>query len=136
MPLGTTTHNVNQILYFGTGVATPISEGTGFTMSITTDWAEDSSWGDDFKTYKPGMSDFTAEVTKHYDHNETSLRAAALAQTQGNFYWYPDRGVATDYVFFTGFVAFGPINSGGLNAIIGQTYQIRAGGAVQPTWRP
>lgn len=134
MPLSTTTHNVNQILYFGTGAATPISEGTGFTVNMPTDWAEDSSWGDSLKTYKPGMADFSAEVTKHYDHNETLLRNAALNHTIGNFYWYPDRTVTTDYVFWTGFVSFGQISATGLNTIIGQTYQIRA--ATQAAWRP
>lgn len=134
MPLPSTVHNVNQVLYFGTGAASPIAEGTGFTMNMPTDWAEDSAWGDSFKTYKPGMADFSAEVTKHYDHNETLLRNAALAHTVGNFYWYPDRTIGTDYLYWTGFVSFGALTSTGMNAIINQTYQIRA--ATQPTWKP
>lgn len=134
MPLASTVHNVRQVLYFGTGAATPVAEGTGFTVNMPTDWAEDSAWGDSFKTYKSGMSDFTAEVTKHYDHNETLLRQAALDHAIGNFYWYPDRAIATDYMFWTGYVSFGAITSTGLNSIISQTYQLRA--ATQPGWRP
>lgn len=134
MPLGTTTHNVNQILYFGTGVATPISEGKGFTMNMPVDFAEDSQWGDSFKTYLPGMSDFKGQLMKHYDHNESVLRAAALAHTVGKFYWYPDRNIATDYLYWTGYVAISGIDAGGLNTIISNSYDIVA--ATQPTWKP
>jgi hypothetical protein len=132
--LGTTTHTVNQILYWGTGVATPVAEGTGISMSLPTDFAEDASWGDSFKTKKPGLTDFTMTVTKWYDHNEVALREAALSRTVGNWYWYPDRSVTTDYLFGTGYMTLSSIDAGGLNAIISNQYTLVA--ATQPAWRP
>lgn len=127
-------HSVNQILYFGTGVATPVSEGKGFTVSAPTDFAEDSSWGDSFKTKIPGLSDFSGRLMKHYDHSETSLRTAALNRTVGNFYWYPDRNTPANYWFWTGYVALDSMGAGGLNEIIESTYSIVA--ATQPAVRP
>lgn len=134
MPLLSTTSTVNQRLLFGTAVATPVAESTGFSINMPTDWAEDSSSGDSLKTYKANMSDFQAEITKWYDHNETVLRNAALLRTVGKAYWYPDFSVITDYMFWTGQVSFGAITGSGLNAIIQQTYQLRA--TTQPDWRP
>jgi hypothetical protein len=132
--LGTTTHTVNQILYWGTGTASPIAEGTGVSMSLPTDFAEDSAWGDTFKTKKPGLTDFTLTLTKWYDHNEVALRQAALSRTVGKWYWYPDRNEATDYVFGTGYMTLSSISAGGLNAIIDNQYTLVA--ASQPEWRP
>ncbi|MBV6425163.1 MAG: hypothetical protein NAOJABEB_02977 [Steroidobacteraceae bacterium] len=134
MALGTTTHAVNQVLYFGTGTATPIAEGTGFQISMPTDFAEDSSWGDTFKTKKPGLTDFDGTISKWYDHNETSLRTAAQNRAEGKWYWYPDRSVTTDYLYGTGYVSLDDVNAGGLNQIISNQYKLVA--STAPTWKP
>lgn len=134
MPLASTTHTVNQILYFGTGTAVPVSEGFGFQISMPTEFAEDSSWGDTFKTKKPGLTDFEGTISKHYDHNETNLRAAAQARVEGKYYWYPDRSVTTDYLYGTGYVSLMDVNASGLNAIISNQYKLVASSA--PTWKP
>jgi len=134
MPLGTTTHSVNQVLYFGTGTAIPIAEGTGFQISMPTDFAEDSSWGDTFKTRIPGMTDFDATLTKWYDHNETGLRLASTGRIVGKWYWYPDRSVTTDYMYGTGYMSLMDVNASGLNAIISNQYKLTPASA--PTWKP
>jgi hypothetical protein len=127
-----TKHSVNQILYFGTATATPVSEGKGFTVNISTQFADDTSWGDTFQTQKPGIQNATAQLMKHYDHAETTLANAAQQRTEGRFYWYQDRADATNYVYWMGYVSGGGIQAGSLNEIIGQTYDIVFSG--QPTW--
>lgn len=123
---------VNQILYFGTGTAVPVSEGTGFTINVSTQFADSTSWGDRFQTQIPTIAQASGQITKHYDHAETNLRAAALAASLGKFYWYPDRADATNYLYWTGYVAGGSINAGSLTGMIGHTYDVSFD--EQPTW--
>ena len=127
-----TKHSVNQILYFGTATASPVSEGKGFSINTSTQFADDTSWGDTFQTQKPGIIQATAQLMKHYDHAETALRGAADNRTEGNFYWYQDRADATNYVYWTGYVSGGGIAAGSLNEIIGTTYDSVF--SSQPTW--
>lgn len=126
-------HSVNQILYFGTATATPVSEGTGFTINAPTDFAEDSSWGDTNKTYIPGLTDFSAQLMKHFDNSTTELNDAATNKTLSKFYWYPDRSDSANFWEWQGYVAGPNVNAGGLNQIIAATYDIRANTAITRT---
>lgn len=123
---------VNQILYFGTGTAVAVSEGTGFSINVSTQFADDTSWGDTFQTQKPTIIQATCQIMKHYDHSETSLAAARDNRTSGKFYWYPDRSSTGDYIYWTGYVSGGGANAGSLTAMISQTYDVVF--ASQPTW--
>lgn len=131
MPVTTVT-GVNQILYFGTATATPVAEGTGFTMNTQTQMADDTSWGDTFQTQKPTIVNATCQVMKHYDHSEVELSEAALNRTLGKFYWYPDRDVPGDFVEWTGYISGGGPNAGSLTAMISQTYDVSF--QTQPVW--
>lgn len=117
-------HSLKQILYFGTGVATPIAHGKGFSINTSSQFADQSSWGDTFQTQKPGLIQATAQLLKHYDHAEESIHEASQSNLLGNFYWYPDRGVPGDYWYWTGYITGGGPQGGSLNEIIGQTYDI------------
>lgn len=132
MAIQTTTHSVNQILYFGTGTATPVTEGTGFSMNTSTQFADDTQWGDTFQTQKPGIIQASCTINKHYDHTEVALEDASSNRIIGSFYWYPDRDETGDYVSWTGYVSGGGPQAGGLNQIIGQSYDVVF--ATQPTW--
>lgn len=126
-----TKHSVNQILYFGTGVATPVSEGKGFSINTSTQFADDTSWGDTFQTQQPGIIQATAQLMKHYDHAETALANASQERALGKFYWYQDRSDSANYVYWTGYISGGGVQAGSLNEIIGQTFDIVF--ATQPT---
>lgn len=115
---------VNQVLYFGTGTATPVAEGTGFTINISTQFADSTSWGDTFQTQIPTIAQASGQITKHYDHAETNLATAALDRTLGNFYWYMDRDDSSNYISWQGYVAGGAINAGSLTGMISQTYDV------------
>ena len=125
---------VNQILYFGTGTAIAVSEGTGFSINVSTQFADSPSWGDVFQEQIPTISQASGQITKHYDHAETGLRQAALNRSIGNFYWYPDRAESANYIYWTGYVGGGSINAGSLTGMIGHTYDVLF--ASQPVWKP
>ena len=125
---------VNQLLYFGTGAATAVAEGTGFTINVSPQFADSTAWGDSFQTQIPTIAQASGQITKHYDHAEIALRAAALARSVGNFYWYPDRAEPTNYIYWKGYVAGGSINAGSLTGMISQTYDVSF--SEQPTWKP
>jgi len=128
----TTMAGVNQILYFGTGSASPVSEGTGFNINVSTQFADDTSWGDVFQTQKPTIIQATCQIMKHYDHSETALRAARDARALGKFYWYPDRSDTSGYIYWTGYVSGGGVSAGSLTGMVSQTYDVVF--ASQPTW--
>lgn len=123
---------VNQILYFGTGTASPVAEGTGFSFNMSTQFAEDTAWGDTFQTQIPTIIQATCQITKHYVHAETALAQARDSRTLGKFYWYPDRAETGDYIYWTGYVSGGSINAGSLTGMISQTYDVVF--ATQPTF--
>ena len=124
MAVGAKPHSINQILYFGTATATPISHGKGFSVTPTTQMADSSSWGDSIATQKPGLLSLSATLTKHYDHAETAIRDAVYGRKLGKFYWYPDRADPTSYEYWTGYISGGGNQGASLNEIIGETYQI------------
>ena len=123
---------VNQILYFGTGTAAPVAEGTGFSINVSTQFADSTAWGDTFQTQIPTILSATGQITKHYDHAETVLANAALEREVGNFYWYPDRDDSANYISWTGYVGGGSVNASSLTGMISHTYDISF--ATAPTW--
>jgi hypothetical protein len=125
-----TKHGVNARIYMGASTAIPITETHGMNLGFDTDFAEDSSQGDSFKTYLPGLSDFTLEINR-YDSAESTLLNAVIARTTLKFYFYPDANDATVYVYGTGTLGGGGFDAP-IDNIVDQTYQFRA--AAQPTY--
>lgn len=122
----------NQVLYAGSGVPTPVSEGRGFKITRGTDLLEDTSWGDTSKSYQVGLADFKGALTKWYDSAAFVLEAAVLAATAMKFYWYPDRATATDYWYWTGYLT--SLTQGGdIGAMIEESYDIVADNVTAPT---
>jgi hypothetical protein len=127
-----TKHGVNARFYAGASVAIPIAETHGMNLNFDTDFAEDSSQGDSFKTYLPGLSDFTLEINKWYDSADATLLDAVINRTDLKFYFYPDAADATVYVYGSGKVGGGGFNAP-IDNIVDQTYQFRA--SSQPTYK-
>jgi hypothetical protein len=119
----------NQVLYAGATNASPIAEGRGFRITSPTDLLEDTAWGDDVKTYIPGLSDFRAALTKWYDDAAFVIEAAATGRTLLKFYWYADRDATGDYWYWSGYVT--SLQQGGdITALVDESYDIVASGAV------
>jgi hypothetical protein len=127
-----TKHGVNARLYAGASTAIPITETHNLDMGFSTDFAEDSSQGDSFKTYLPGLSDFTFKIDKWYDSAESVLLSAVIARTSMKFYFYPDAADATVYIYGTGTFGGGGFKAG-IGDIVDQSYEFRA--SAQPTYQ-
>lgn len=127
-----TKHGVNARIYMGPTTPIPVAETHGINLGFDTDFAEDSSQGDSFKTYLAGLSDFTMEINKWYDSAEATLLDAVIARTIMKFYFYPDAADATVYVYGTGQLGGGGFNAG-IGDVVDQTYQFRAN--AQPTYK-
>jgi hypothetical protein len=129
-----TRHGVNSRLYMGATTAAPIAETHGINVGIETDFAEDSSQGDTWKTYLPGLTDISIEFDKWFDQSTGggALLAAVIARTSQKWYFYPDATDSTIYMYG----ASGYVGGGGFDApidnIVDQHYMFRT--SAQPTY--
>jgi hypothetical protein len=75
-----------------------VSKTHGFNPSLTTDFSEDTSHGDQFKSYIPGLSDFKAKLTAWYQTTNSTLMAMALNRISEYFMAYPDKADTLNYI--------------------------------------
>ncbi len=127
-----TKHGVNARVYLGATTAIPIAETHNLDMSFNTDFAEDSSQGDSFKTFLPGLSEATFKIDKWYDSAAHTLLDAVIARTSLNAYFYPDAADNTVYVYGTGTIGGGGFKAG-IGDIVDQSYDFRF--SSQPTYK-
>lgn len=125
-----TRHGLQAAIYMGSSVAIPVAETHGISVSVDTDFAEDSAQGDSWKTYIAGLNDFTVEISKWFDSAEKALINAVINKTVMKFYFYPDRTDNTNYVYGTGYVGGGGFDAP-IDGIVDQTYRLVA--YSQPT---
>lgn len=127
-----TKHGVNSRLYLGAATPIPVTETHNIDISFDTDFAEDSSQGDSFKSYLAGLADFTMSIDRWYDSAEYVLLDAVIARTVLKFYFYPDAADATVYLYGTGQLGGGGFKAG-IGDVVDQSYQFRA--SAQPTFK-
>jgi hypothetical protein len=127
-----TKHGVNSRIYMGATTPIPVTETHNIDISFETDFAEDSSQGDSFKTYLAGLADFTMAIDRWYDSAEYVLLDAVIARTVLKFYFYPDATDATVYLYGTGQLGGGGFKAG-IGDVVDQSYQFRA--SAQPTFK-
>lgn len=122
-----TRHGLNAILYMGpnSGSASAVAETHGLNMNVDTDFAEDSSQGDSWKTYLVGLNDFKLEIDKWYDNSTGVLLNASINKTLMKFYLYPDRADSTIYFYGTNYIGGGGLNAP-INAAIDQKFTLVA----------
>lgn len=144
-----TLHGRNSRFYIGVGatLAAPIpkasSNGTAvskYELALGVDFAEDTAQGDVFKTYVPGLPDFSGSMDMFYQDIVTAgalqhaLIDAAAAGALCRFYAYPGAGAGITSVFHSGFIYLSlkglPSDVGGL---IMASFDIKAGGAISYT---
>jgi hypothetical protein len=80
-------------LYLGAtlgGTYTRITKTHGLKLNVPTDFSEDTSHGDRFKSYLPGLQDFSATIMAWYDTATTTLEAMSLNKVSEYFLIYPD----------------------------------------------
>lgn len=92
------TRNARMLISFtlgGTYVA--VNKTHGLNMNLPTDFSEDSSHGDRFKSYIPGLQDFKVDISAWYDTVYPTLESASLNKTTYYFQIYPDFSDSLNY---------------------------------------
>lgn len=110
-------------IYLGVTNASPITETFDLSIEVTTDTAEDTAHGDDWRTFIPTLSTFDLSIGKHFDDavGGGQLQAWVIARTALRFYLYPNRNTTTIYWYGTIYLVGGGMTMG-LEDIIDSTF--------------
>lgn len=79
-----------------------LGEIRSFNLNITTDVIEDTSMGDTFRSFKSGLSQFTADLEVFFDETDAAQNALDPA-AQLTLELYPE-GASSGDTYFTGTV--------------------------------
>lgn len=79
------------------GAYTTISKTHGFKLNLSTDFSEDTSHGDSFKSKLPGLQDFSGKLMAWYDSAYTTLEAMSLGKISEYFRAYIDLADPVNY---------------------------------------
>lgn len=69
---------------------TVVNKTNGLTLNLPTDFSEDTSHGDRFKSYLPGLQDFKMALKTWYDTVQSVLEYASLNKVSYYFLAYID----------------------------------------------
>lgn len=101
-----TTYNSRLgVLYLGAVTAIPVTKNHGLSISMPIDFSEDTSLGDDFKSYLPGLRDFKVSIERWYDNAYNVMADAVAARTLLKFYLYPHRADTGSYWHGSGYLS-------------------------------
>lgn len=79
------------------GTYTKISKTHGLKLSLKTDFSEDTSYGDTFKSQIPGLQDFSVTLMRWYETATTALESLSINKTSEYFMIYPDVSDTVNY---------------------------------------
>lgn len=81
----------------GTGVAIPVASLSSWSIDLSTDKAETTSFGDANKTYVQGLPDISGSFDGFWDDTDTTVFAGAGSADGVKLYLYPSLNAATRY---------------------------------------
>lgn len=111
MPDTRNTRNARMLLCAtlgGTYVA--VSKSHGLKLNVPTDFSEDTSHGDRFKSYLPGLQDFKATLMAWYNRLYTTLEAMSINKISEYFLIYPDFSDTVNYYRGQCFIGLDELN--------------------------
>lgn len=79
------------------GTYVPVNKTHGLKISLPKDYSEDTSHGQDFKSYLPGQGDYSVTVAKWYDTAFFALEAASRRDISYYFLIYMDYNDTLNY---------------------------------------
>lgn len=79
----------------GTYVA--VNKTHGFKLNLSTDFSEDTSHGDSFKSYLPGLQDYKGTLMAWYDTAYSVLESMSKNKISEYFQAYPDFSDSLNY---------------------------------------
>lgn len=99
-----------------------------WSLDMTSDRFEVTSFGDSNKTYVQGLPDLSGSFSGFWDHASTTLFEAAAAAGAVNMYLYPSTDAATIYWYGTGFI------DASISVPVGGPIAISGSFAAASTW--
>lgn len=89
----------SRMLLCGTlgGTYVAVNKSHGLKMNLPTDFSEDTSHGDSFKSYLPGLQDWKVTVDSWYDTAYTTLEYSSKNKASYYFTIYPDFADTLNY---------------------------------------
>ena len=127
------TRNTRNVRVVIAGVA--VSKAHGASLNAETDYSEDTSYGDVYKSYLPGLKDCEVNISAWYDSAYSTLVNAALAGTAlSAVAVYPDFATTTHYWLFPTMYASLNEASFDIGNTAGHTFSLRNAGGATPTW--
>jgi hypothetical protein len=79
------------------GTYVVVSKAHGLKLSVPTDFSEDTSYGDRYKGYLPGLQDFKLTLMAWYETAYTTIEAMSLNKISEYFMVYPDLADTVNY---------------------------------------
>ena len=112
-----------------------VNKTHGANISPVTDYSEDTSHGDVYKSYLAGLTDFTRSIESWYDDAYHVLHNASLAGTAvTNVFVYPDYAQTTHYWRIPYMYVSMDSFDLAIGNTIGESYTLRNAGGGTPTW--
>lgn len=109
----------------GTAVEISLAD---WSLDMTSDRFEVTSFGDSNKTYVQGLPDLAGAISGFWSHNETTLFDAAAASGAVNMYLYPSTDAAGIYWYGTAFI------DASISVPVGGPVAISGSFAAASTW--
>jgi hypothetical protein len=95
-------HGKSGVVYMsssGSGTAVPVASLTEWTIDMSTDKVEVTSFGDANKTYVQGLKDVAGTLTGYWEDSQDALFDAADSVDGVKMYLYPSSNAATIYFY-------------------------------------
>ena len=95
---------------------------------------EDTALGDAAKTFKPGLTEWSGELTCHWDPSDTTGQGALTVGASVTLNLYGEGETGGDhYLTGTAIVTGAPVNMGGNDEVIEQSFSFQGTGALTRT---
>jgi hypothetical protein len=108
--------------------STEIAEVTGYSITYTSDTAEDTVMGDSARTYKPTLKSYTASIDCMYDQTDTTGQGALDVGSEITYSLYPSGETSGD-IYYTGSgIITSKAISGSVGEMISATFEVQGSG--------
>lgn len=81
----------------GTGAAIPVASLSSWSIDLSTDKEETTSFGDPNKTYVQGLADISGDFEGFWDDSDSTVFTGAGSTDGVKLYLYPSTNAATKY---------------------------------------
>lgn len=113
--------------------ANAVAEIKNWSVEETADLAEDTAMGDTARTFKPGLTSWSAQIECQWDDTDTTGQEALLINTSVTLNLQPEGDTAGDYLMTGSAIVTNRGNAIAFDGIVTQTFQLQGTGALSRT---